>query len=62
MTDEARQREMHRLRQQAHHQRKRAAGLVRVSAWIPKTERKAFWDAYDRLVEEWRRSGQWRDS
>lgn len=51
----------HAERQREYHRRKRAAGLVRLSAWIPKSARAEFWDAYDKLVEGWRRSGQWRD-
>jgi len=52
----------HAERQREYHRRRREAGLVRVSAWIPKGGRAAFWEAYDQLVEGWKRRGQWPDS
>jgi len=62
MTDQERETMTHAERQREYHRRRREAGLVRVSAWIPKGGRAAFWEAYDQLVEGWKRRGQWPDS
>jgi hypothetical protein len=47
----------HTVAQRTYYARQRAKGMVRLSVYIPDTERDAFWDAVDRLREDWHRRG-----
>jgi len=42
----------------AYYERQRAAGMVRVSAWIPAKERSAFWAMYDKMWAQWEAEGK----
>lgn len=44
-------------RQRTYHQKQRERGLVRLSVYIPDSERDTFWDAVDRLRITWQRKG-----
>ena len=47
----------HAEAQRSYHQRQLARGLVRLSVYVPDTDRDAFWDAVDKLRIRWRRRG-----
>jgi len=45
-------------RQKKYAAAKKAAGLVKLSVYVPDSERDAFWSAIDKLREEWWRKGK----
>lgn len=47
----------HAVAQRSYHQRQLDKGLVRLSVYVPDSERDAFWDAVDRLRYQWIRKG-----
>ena len=47
----------HAVAQRSYHQRQLDRGLVRLSVYVPDSERDAFWDAVDRLRDQWVRKG-----
>jgi hypothetical protein len=47
----------HAEAQRSYHQRQLDRGLVRLSVYVPDTDRDAFWDAVDKLRIRWRRRG-----
>jgi hypothetical protein len=47
----------HAVAQRSYHQRQLDKGLVRLSVYVPDSERDAFWDAVDRLRDQWIRKG-----
>jgi len=47
----------HAVAQRTYHQRQLDKGLVRLSVYVPDTDRDAFWDAVDRLRDRWQAKG-----
>ena len=45
-------------RQKAYHERRREAGMVRVSTWIPEAKRDEFAKAVARLQKKWTSAGE----
>jgi len=43
--------------QRSYHQRQLDKGMVRLSVYVPDTDRDAFWDAIDRLRDRWQAKG-----
>ncbi len=49
--------ERHTVSQRTYYQRQKDRGLVRLSVYIPDSERDTFWDAVDKLRAKWHRQG-----
>jgi hypothetical protein len=47
----------HTTAQRTYYKRQLDRGLVRLSVYIPDTERDTFWDAVDKLRDKWRAKG-----
>jgi hypothetical protein len=47
----------HAVAQRSYHQRQLDRGLVRLSVYVPDTDRDAFWLAVDKLRDRWYKKG-----
>jgi len=50
-------RDPHTRAQAAYHDRRKAAGLVRLSVYVPDEDRDEFWTAVEHLRRKWRKRG-----